>query len=214
MKKSTLAISASFLSCKKIIPAIKKLNMTDVNYIHIDFIDGNFVVGKKIPFRKLKKISKVSSKRLDVHLMTNKLKKYIKKFALLNCEYITFHVEVGKNIEKYINLVHSYGIKCGLAINPDTEIELLKPYLPMIDMVLVMSVVPGYGGQKFIPQTVDKVKELKKYLVENELKVIVSIDGGINDTTVKKVKKDVDMIVSGSYITSSNDFQEKINSLR
>jgi len=213
MKKKTL-ISASFLSCKKIIPAIKKLNLTDVNYIHVDFIDGKFVVGKKIPFRKLKKISKVSSKRLDVHLMTNKLKKYIKKFALLNCEYITFHIEVEKNIEKYIDLIHSYGIKCGLAINPNTDIEKLKPYLSMVDMILVMSVEPGYGGQAFIPKTVDKLKELKKYLVDNELNMVISIDGGINEETVKGVKEHVNMIVSGSYITNSKNFQEKIDSLR
>ena len=213
MKKKIL-ISSSFLSCRKIILAIKKLNLTDTDYIHVDFIDGKFVVGKKIPFRKLKKISKFSSKRLDVHLMTNKLKKYIKKFASLNCEYITFHVEIGKDIEKYIDLVHSYGIKCGLAINPNTPIKELESYLPMVDMVLVMSVEPGYGGQAFIPKTVDKVKELNKYLTTNELNVTVSVDGGINDKTVKGIKDHVNMLVSGSYITSSNDFQEKINSLR
>ena len=209
-----MKISASFLSCKKIIPSIKKLSFTDVDYIHVDFIDGKFVKGKKIPFRKLKKLSKISSKRLDVHLMTNKLKKYIKKFALLNCEYITFHIEIGKNIEKYINMIHSYGIKCGLAINPNTDIEELKPYLSMIDLVLVMSVVPGYGGQEFIPQTVGKVKNIKDYIVENDLNVVVSVDGGINDKTKKKVKPHVDMLVSGSYITNNDNFQEKIDSLR
>lgn len=209
-----MKVSASFLSCKKIIPAIEKLSLTDVDYIHVDFIDGKFVVGKKIPFHKLKKISKVSSKRLDVHLMTNKLKRYIKKFATLNCEYITFHVEVEKDIEKYIDLIHSYGIKCGLAINPNTDIEILEPYLNMIDMVLVMSVVPGYGGQPFIPETVEKVKKLKDVITKDKLKIVINIDGGINDETVKEIQPFVDMVVSGSYITNSNDYQEKINSLR
>lgn len=209
-----MRVSASFLSCKKIIPAIEKLSLTDVDYIHVDFIDGKFVVGKKIPFCKLKKISKVSSKRLDVHLMTNKLKRYIKKFALLNCEYITFHVEVEKDIEKYIDLIHSYGIKCGLAINPDTDIESLEPYLNMIDMILVMSVVPGYGGQPFIPETVEKVKKIKDIITKDKLKIVINIDGGINNETVKEIQPFVDMVVSGSYITNSNDYQEKINSLR
>lgn len=209
-----MKVSASFLSCKKIIPAIEKLSLTDVDYIHVDFIDGKFVVGKKIPFHKLKKISKVSSKRLDVHLMTNKLKRYIKKFATLNCEYITFHVEVEKDIEKYIDLIHSYGIKCGLAINPNTDIEILEPYLNMIDMVLVMSVVPGYGGQPFIPETVEKVKKLKDVITKDKLKIVINIDGGINNETVKEIQPFVDMVVSGSYITNSNDYQEKINSLR
>lgn len=209
-----MKVSASFLSCKKIIPAIKKLSFTDVDYIHVDFIDGKFVKGKKIPFRKLKKLSKVTSKRLDVHLMTNKLKKYIKKFALLNCEYITFHIEVEKNIEKYINMVHSYGIKCGIAINPDTDIEMVKPYLSLVDLVLVMSVVPGYGGQEFINKSVEKLKNLKDYIVENDLNVLVSVDGGINDKTRKKVKPHVDMLISGSYITNSDNYQEKIDNLR
>lgn len=209
-----MKISASFLSCKKIIPAIKELSLTDVDYIHVDFIDGKFVKGKKIPFYKLRKIDKVSSKRLDVHLMTDKLKKYIKKFASLNCEYITFHIEVEKNIETYINMIRSFGIKVGLAINPDTDIEKLKPYLPMIDMVLVMSVVPGYGGQEFIPETAEKLKSLKQYLTKNKLNVLVNVDGGINETKIKDVKPYVDMIVSGSYITNSDDYQSQINTLR
>ncbi len=209
-----MKVSASFLSCEKIIPAIKKLNMTDVDYIHVDFIDNNFVKGKKIPFHKLKKISKISSKRLDIHLMTDKLEKYIKKFSMLNCEYITFHIEVLENIEKYINMIHSYGIKCGLAINPDTDFDKIKPYIEMIDLILVMSVTPGYGGQQFIPTTEDKLKKIRKYITDNKLKVIVNVDGGINNTTINKVNKYVDMVVSGSYITNSNDFQENINNLR
>lgn len=209
-----MKISASFLSCEKIIPAIKKLNMTDVDYIHVDFVDNNFVKGKKIPFHKLKKISKISSKRLDIHLMTDKLEKYIKKFSMLNCEYITFHIEVLKNVEKYINMIHSYGIKCGLAINPDTDFDKIKPYIEMIDLILVMSVTPGYGGQQFIPTTEDKLKKIRKYITDNKIKVIVNVDGGINNTTINKVNKYVDMVVSGSYITNSNDFQENINNLR
>ncbi len=209
-----MKVSASFLSCSKIIPVVSKLSATDVDYIHVDFIDGSFVKGKKIPFRKIKQIGKYSRKRLDVHLMTKRLKKYIKKFSQLDCEYITFHLEIGKNIEKYIELIHSYGIKCGLAINPDTDFKELEPYLNMIDMVLVMSVEPGYGGQEFIKETVKKVKSLREYIGKKEVSVMISVDGGINEETVKKVKPYVDMVVSGSYITKSDDFQEQIHSLR
>lgn len=209
-----MKVSASFLSCKKIFPVIEELSLTNVDYIHVDFVDGNFIKGKKIPFRKLKKISKYSKKRLDVHLMTNKLKKYIKKFSELNCEYITFHIEVEKDIEKYIKLIHSYGIKCGLAINPDTEMEKLKPYFNMIDMVLVMGVIPGLGGQEFIPRVVNKVKKIREYLTKNELKVVLSIDGGMHPETIKKVKSYIDIVVAGSYITNSDDYQEQIDSLR
>lgn len=209
-----MKISASFLSCKKIIPVIKDLSLTDADYIHVDFIDNKFIKGKKIPFYKLRKLDRVSSKRLDVHLMTNNLRKYIKKFASLNCEYITFHIEVNKNIEKYINMIRSFGIKVGLAINPDTSIETLKPYLSMIDLILVMSVVPGYGGQEFITETVDKLKCLKKYITKNKLKVLVSVDGGINNTKINDVKPFVDIVVSGSYITNSDNYQKQINTLR
>lgn len=209
-----MKISASFLSCKKVLPTIKHLSCTDTDYIHVDYIDGKFVKGRKIPFRILKKISKISSKRLDVHLMTDKLDKYIKKFVTLNCEYITFHIEATKNPEKYVHLIHNYGIKCGIAINPDTDINMLEPYLEMIDLVLVMGVVPGKGGQEFIKETPDKVKKIKSLLVTNKLSVIMSVDGGINDTTIKKVKSHVDMVVAGSFITNSENYQESINKLR
>lgn len=209
-----MKISASFLSCSDIMSAIIKLSTTTVDYIHVDFIDGEFVKGKKIPFRLLKKISKYSSKRLDIHLMTNKLDKYIKKFASLNCEYITFHIETKTNIDKYIDMIHNYGIKCGIAINPDTDINEIKPYLSTIDMVLVMSVVPGMGGQKFITETVDKIKKLKKYLVENNLNTIISVDGGINIDTIDSVNNLVDMAVSGSFITNSDNYQQQIDLLR
>lgn len=209
-----MKVSSSFLASKKIEATVKKLSFTDVDFIHVDFIDDSYVIGTKVPFRKIKKASKNLVKRLDVHLMTKKVKKYIKKFAELNVEYITFHVELDKNTEKYINLIHSYGIKAGLAINPDTDIEKIKPYLSMIDMILVMSVVPGLGGQEFLTQTVDKLKKLKKYIVDNELDLVISVDGGINNETVKKVNKYTDIIVSGSYITNSDDFQKQISSLR
>mgnify|MGYP004631254621 CR=1 FL=1 len=206
-----MKISASFLSSSDLKKTVYELSVTDVDYIHVDFIDGKFVSGTKIAYRKIKKVTKFSSKRLDVHLMTDKLDKYIKKFALLNCEYITFHVEATKDISKYISLIHSYGIKCGLAINPDTSIQEIESYVNDIDMVLVMSVVPG---QSFIPDAVNKLKDLEKLLKAKKSKVLVSIDGGINDTTVSSVGSLVDMLVSGSFITSSDNYQEKINILR
>ena len=209
-----MKISTSFLSCKKVLPTIVKLSSTDTDYIHVDYIDGKFVKGRKIPFRVLKKISKISSKRLDVHLMTDKLDKYIKKFVTLNCEYITFHVEATKNPEKYIKLIHNYGIKCGIAINPDTDISEIEPYLEMIDLVLVMGVVPGKGGQEFIKETPNKIKKIKSLLVTNKLSVVMNVDGGINDTTIKKVKSYVDMAVSGSFVTNGDNYQEQIDKLR
>lgn len=206
-----MKISASFLACKKIEKAIRKLSLTDVDYIHVDVIDGKFVEGRKIPFRKLKKIYKLTSKRLDVHLMVKKPKKYIKKFASLNTERILFHVELEKNIEKNLDLIRKFGIKNGLVINPDTDIERLKPYLDKIDTILIMSVTPGFGGQAFQENAVERLNKIKK-MIENR-KIELSIDGGIGDEQVKKLTK-ADIIVSGSYITNSDNYQEQINKLR
>ena len=209
-----MKISSSFLSCKNIEKDIRKLNLTDTDYLHVDFIDDSFVDGKEIPFRKLKKLPKITSKRLDVHLMTTKLSKFIKKFSSLNCEYITFHIEATNKTEKYISMIHSYGIKCGIAINPNTDLDKIKPVLDMADLVLVMSVMPGYGGQAFIEDTIPRLEEIRKYISKEKLNLILSVDGGINNETIEKVKPYVDMVVSGSYVTNSDSFQHQINSLR
>lgn len=209
-----MKVSVSFLSCKKIGKEIKKIDYTTADYIHIDYIDGSLIEGRKIPFHKIKKAVENTSKRLDVHFMTKKLKKNIKRFASLNVEYMTFHVELEKDIEKYISMIHSYGIKCGLAINFDTPLEKLKPYLSNIEMIIVMSITPGYGGQPFIKESENRLKELREYLNKNKIKVLVSVDGSINKETISKVSPYVDMVVSGSYITNSSDFQEQIDSLK
>jgi len=209
-----MKISASFLTSKDKARDLKRLNLTDVDYIHVDYMDGKFVNNKSLPFRKLKKIYKYTSKRLDVHLMTKKPEKLIRKFANLNTEYITIHVEIDRNIEKIINMIHAYGIKAGLSVKPNTDIKTLLPYIDKIDLILVMGVEPGRGGQSFIKDTSNKIKEIKDMLIENNLEnVLISVDGGINQETKEEASM-ADILVSGNYITSSNNFQDKITSLR
>lgn len=208
-----MKVAASFLSDKNIKQTIKKLDVTDTDFIHVDVIDGDLVVGKIIPFRKLKKIYKYTSKRLQVHLMVAKPEKYIKKFALLNTDMIIIHVEIGNNIEKHLSAINKYAMKRGLAINPDSDIELLKPYLDKIDSVLVMSVKPGYGGQEFISSTIERIKKIKKIIGNRNIEIIV--DGGIKEKEAKILKEiPVNVIVAGSYITGSDNYQERINKLR
>jgi len=209
-----MKISASFLTSKDKARDLKRLNLTDVDYIHVDYMYGKFVNNKSLPFRKLKKIYKYTSKRLDVHLMTKKPEKLIRKFANLNTEYITIHVEIDRNIEKIINMIHAYGIKAGLSVKPNTDIKTLLPYIDKIDLILVMGVEPGRGGQSFIKDTSNKIKEIKDMLIENNLEnVLISVDGGINQETKEEASM-ADILVSGNYITSSNNFQDKITSLR
>ena len=208
-----MKVSASFLSSYYIEEDIMKLNDTNVDYIHVDVMDGKFVENKTLPFRAMKNIYKFTSKRLDVHLMVASPKKLIKKYAQLNTEYITFHVEIDEDIDNLIDIVHNYGIKCGLAIKPDTKIDVLDKYLDKIDLVLFMSVEPGKGGQEFIEETLVKIKEFKKRIKEKKKKIVINVDGGINTNNVKKLRQ-ADIIVSGSCIINSDNFQETINILR
>lgn len=208
-----MLVSTSFLSSNNIPRDLKKLNETDTDYIHVDVMDGKFVPNKTMPFSEMKNIYKYTSKRLDVHLMVNDPTKYINDYATLNTEYITIHEEIDVDIIEMLKLIKSYGIKCGLAIKPDTLVSDLVPYLPLLDLVLVMSVEPGAGGQKFIMESEDKIKEVKTLIDTYNLSTKISVDGGIN-SEIKDYCSLCDILVSGSYIVNSLDFSKQIDSLR
>ena len=211
-----MLVSASFLSSKDIPKFLTKLNDTDINYIHVDVMDGVYVKNKTMPFREMKHISDYTSKRLDVHLMVKKPLKYIDDYASLNTEYITIHKDIDDDLLKCLKEIKSYYIKAGIALKNEDEIKDIIPYLPYIDLILVMSVTPGAGGQAFQEEAVDKLKELK--ILKNEYKgkfsFIVNVDGGINNNTIAKVKNYTDMVVSGSYLADSNNLQDTIATLR
>ena len=208
-----MLVSTSFLSSKDIPNDLRKLNKTDTDFIHVDVMDGKFVKNKSLPFSEMKNIYKFTDKRLDVHLMVDKPSRVIEDYASLNCEYITVHLEIDEDIEKVLSSIKDYGIKCGLAIKPMTPVKELVPYLPLLDLIIVMSVEPGTGGQEFMDEVSNKIKEVKKLISEYKSNALVSVDGGVKDTTKDKCK-DEDILVSGSFIINSNDFQEKINMLR
>ena len=208
-----MLISTSFLTSKNIPKDLTLLNETDTDYIHVDVMDGKFVKAKSLPFKEMRHIYKYTSKRLDIHLMVEKPEKFIKDYAKLNAEYITFNIEVDTDIESCLKLVKSFGIKCGLAISPDTEVKQLVPYLPLIDLILILGVYPGKGGQEFMEETKSKLKEAKAVLKEYKSKAKISVDGGINDKTKKQVSS-ADILVAGNYILSKEDYQEQITKLR
>ena len=208
-----MKVSASFLSSQDIVRDLVKLNETDVDYIHVDIMDGKFVKNKTMPFREMKHIYKYTSKRLDVHLMVEDPASYVSLYAGLNTEFITFHVEVDKNIEECLKLIKSYSIKTGLSIKPNTNVRELVPYLPLVDMILVMSVEPGEGGQEFIEETKEKIEEIRTLLDTYQCSAVISVDGGVNDKT-KSLCSKADVLVAGSYIINDDNFQEKISSLR
>lgn len=206
-------ISASFLSSGNVPIDLIKLNETDADLIHVDIMDGKFVKNKTMPFSEMKNIYKYTTKRLEVHLMVDKPSKYIPLYAELNTECIMFHLESSENIIKNLELIKSFAIKCGLAINPDTKVNELIPYLPYLDQILVMSVYPGEGGQKFIPASEDKIKEVKELIKSYNLNILIDVDGGICDEVLDKVEG-ADILTAGSYIINSSNYQEKITSLR
>ena len=211
-----MKVSTSFLSRKKIKGILEELNLTDTDYIHVDVVDGKFATGMNVrPKRVYKKIYKYTSKRLDVHLMVKKPKDYIKIFAKQNTEYITIHLEIDGRIDKYIELIKSYGMKAGLAINPATDISSLKPFLEDIDLVLVMAATPGEAGQPLSEETPEKVKKLKNLIKKNKLKIAISVDCGVNDENVKILEEaGMDIAIVDSFVNKNEDKQMGIDKLR
>ena len=203
-----IKVSTSILTCNNRIQATEKLNKTNTDYIHIDYMDGIFVDNKEFTIEEIKTLSKLSTKKLDIHIMAENPEPIIQELKDLNIEYITIHYEINKPLDKIINLIHNQGYKCGISIKPKTDPKNIIEYLEKIDLVLIMSVEPGKGGQKFIPDVLNKIKELK----QNNL--IIEIDGGINDTNIEELKNIVDIVVVGSYITNSSDYNKQINNLK
>ncbi len=203
-----IKVSTSILTCNNRIQATEKLNKTNTDYIHIDYMDGIFVDNKEFTIEEIKTLSKISTKKLDIHIMAENPEPIIQELKDLNIEYITIHYEINKPLDKIINLIHNQGYKCGISIKPKTDPKNIIEYLEKIDLVLIMSVEPGKGGQKFIPDVLNKIKELK----QNNL--IIEIDGGINDTNIEELKNIVDIVVVGSYITNSSDYNKQINNLK
>ena len=209
MKASISFLSSKFTTLETLI----KIDSTDASYVHVDIMDGKFTDSVFDPIEELKHT--VLSKKLDVHLMTLDVLNWIEKLNNLNIRYITFHSEIKENKKKIIEYIKSQKIKVGMAINPETKVSSIKPYLKDLDLVLVLGVNPGKGGQEFILNTVDKIEELKNLKKELGYKYKIEVDGGINDENAKLVEKaGCDIIVCGSFVCKRNNFQEQINLLK
>lgn len=209
-----MKLSVSILGIKnEVKEKIKKLNKLDIDYLHIDVMDGKFVPNSTENFEAVCSKLEGNKKKLDIHLMTQDVKEYIERYKVFNPEYITFHYEVNEEIDSIINLLKEHNIKVGIAIKPSTDPSLLLPYIEKIDLVLVMTVEPGKGGQKFMKEMDFKIKDLIDIRRNGNLTFKIEVDGGINDSTIELVK-DVDMAVVGSFITNSNDYGEKVKVLK
>lgn len=205
-----IKISTSILSTTNRQIAIEKLNRTTTDFIHIDTMDGKFVNNYQLPVSEIVELNKITKKPFDIHLMVENPQEYIEKLANLNIEYITFHIEINHNILDLITIVKKLGYKAGLSINPKTPIEAILPYLEYLDLVLIMSVEPGQGGQAFIPNSLEKAATIRNY----KNNITIEMDGGIKEHNINEIKKFVDIAVVGSYITNQENYQEAINNLK
>jgi len=211
-----MKVSVSFISSHyNEIETIEQIQKTDADYIHVDLMDGHFVEHKNYTFSEIVKYLGSSKKKLDVHLMTVNPQKYIEEYATLNTEYLTFHYEVVKDHLSIINEIKEYGLKVGMSIKPGTPIREIESLLPHLDQILVMSVEPGAGGQEFLFEVIAKIQELDALKKHHGYKIIISVDGGVRPENIAILKVNhVDMVVSGSFVCKSDNYQDKNHLLK
>ena len=209
IKISPSILSADFSNLRN---EIKRLQTGGADLIHVDVMDGHFVPNLTIGPPVIRALRKYTKIPFDVHLMISPVHKYIKDYALAGADIITIHPEATKNLSSSIKLIKKLKKKVGLSLNPNTKIDVIKKYLNSIDLVLIMSVYPGFGGQKFIVKTLDKIKKLSKIKNKKRLKFDIEVDGGINFQNSKNViKAGANILVSGTTIFKDNNGNIKKN---
>ena len=210
-------ISASILGADllNLADECDRLKQNGVDMLHFDVMDGRFVDNISFGLPVLEKLNSYTDIFKDVHLMISDPLKYIDAFVKAGSDMITFHVESDSDPDAVISAVKAAGIKCGISVKPKTPVEDIYKYLDRVDMVLVMTVEPGFGGQGFIPETAEKVHTLRKYITDNGLDTDIEVDGGINAKTISVVRDaGANVIVSGSYLFNAASMADAVRSLK
>ena len=213
-----IKIAPSILSANfaKMGEAVREIELAGADLIHVDVLDGVFVPNLTFGFKMIEDIKPLTSLPLDVHLMITEPERYIERFYKAGADIITIHYEAVKtDVISVLQSIKSFGIKSAVSIKPDTSVEVLKDLLPYVDMILLMSVYPGFGGQKFIEESVERAKTISNYIKESGYDIDFEIDGGITEDNVKKVKDaGVNVIVAGSSVFKAEDKSKAISALK
>ena len=194
---------------------IEMINRSEADWLHMDIMDGVFVPNISFGFPVLEAVAKACTKPLDVHYMIVKPERYIKQTAKLGAMMMNVHLEACDHLHRTVQEIHDAGMKAGVTLNPSTPVSLLEDIIQDVDMVLLMSVNPGFGGQKFIENTLKKTRQLRRLIDESGSKALIEVDGGVQgETAPRLVEAGVDVLVSGSYVFKSPTPEETIRSLR
>ena len=209
-------IAPSMLSCDfgKLEDEIEMVNQSEAGWFHLDVMDGVFVPNITFGTPILEVFKKYATKHLDAHLMIVNPENYIEKFASLGANTITVHYEACDNLQNTINQIKKLNVKAGVAINPDTDVSVLYSLINEIDLICLMSVFPGFSGQKFIPDTFERLEKLKKIITDKNSQAMIQIDGGVSiDNAKKLVSLGADILVAGSFVFKSEDVSTTIKKL-
>jgi ribulose-phosphate 3-epimerase len=205
-------LSANFANLEK---DIQMLNKSEADWYHLDIMDGVFVPNISFGLPVVSAVKKLTNKPLDVHLMIVKPENYFEAFAQAGADYISFHIEASTHLHRSIQFLKKLGVKAGIVLNPHTSISLLEDVIEELDYVLLMSVNPGYGGQKFIERTYKKIEQLKKLINQNGSKAIIQVDGGVNINNAQALyQAGADVLVAGNAVFSAENPMEAIAKIR